>query len=277
MNVTFDELSAIAFEQSSLKPRLQIPGPDNVKPLTLKWLFKNKLDEENTVIRKKTCLVVRWYRQEEGIDFKESFTPVARMEAIRIFLAYVGQQIVHCVSNGRENCFLAGDMNEIRDGYHKCGGPHPSSDCDDKPMGGPKEKKQTMHPEDIEEIIMVEILAIGAIVNITIEMKTKTQTLNNYETHKDEYSPSKSYLPVPYGMNDDTCFRMDVIAEITEDELDDLLDDSKPFLNTSKKISETPLDKEFHEFMSRNVQEDEVKEDFKELPSKNELRIRTSI
>ncbi|GJV84309.1 putative reverse transcriptase domain-containing protein [Tanacetum coccineum] len=61
---------------------------DNIKPLTLKWLFKNKHDEENTVIRNKTHLVVRGYRQEEGIDFKESFAPVAKMEAITIFLAY---------------------------------------------------------------------------------------------------------------------------------------------------------------------------------------------
>nr|GFA12900.1 hypothetical protein [Tanacetum cinerariifolium] len=45
-------------------------------------------DEENTIIHNKTHLVVRGYCQEEGIDFEESFTPVARMEAIRIFLAY---------------------------------------------------------------------------------------------------------------------------------------------------------------------------------------------
>ncbi|GJY17033.1 reverse transcriptase domain-containing protein [Tanacetum coccineum] len=78
-------------------------------------------------------------------------------------------------------------------------------------------------------------------------------------------------------VNDDTCFRMDVIDEITEDELDALLDDSKPFLNTSEKISETSLDKEFDEFMSGNVQDDQVKDDFEELPPKDELRIRTSI
>ncbi|GJV16385.1 retrovirus-related pol polyprotein from transposon TNT 1-94 [Tanacetum coccineum] len=65
---------------------------DNIKPLTLKWLFKNKHDEENTVIQNKTCLVVRGYRQEEGIDFKESFAPVSRMEAIRIFLAYAAHK-----------------------------------------------------------------------------------------------------------------------------------------------------------------------------------------
>ncbi|GJW22437.1 retrovirus-related pol polyprotein from transposon TNT 1-94 [Tanacetum coccineum] len=63
---------------------------DNITPLTLKWLFKNKLDEENTVIRNKIHLVVRGYHQEEGIDFEESFAPVARMEAIRIIFG------LHC-------------------------------------------------------------------------------------------------------------------------------------------------------------------------------------
>nr|GEY17615.1 hypothetical protein [Tanacetum cinerariifolium] len=58
-----------------------VPAPDNISPLTLKWLFKNKHDEEQTVIRNKFRLVVRGYRQKEGIDFKESFYPVARMEA----------------------------------------------------------------------------------------------------------------------------------------------------------------------------------------------------
>nr|GEV02931.1 zinc finger, RING/FYVE/PHD-type [Tanacetum cinerariifolium] len=65
-----------------------VPAPDNISPLTLKWLFKNKHDEEQTVIRNKSHHVVRGYHQEEGIDFEESFASVARMEAIRIFLAY---------------------------------------------------------------------------------------------------------------------------------------------------------------------------------------------
>nr|GFA02603.1 integrase, catalytic region, zinc finger, CCHC-type, peptidase aspartic, catalytic [Tanacetum cinerariifolium] len=65
-----------------------VPAPDNISPLTLKWLFKNKHDEEQTVIQNKSRLVVRGYHQEEGIDFEESFALVARMEAIRIFLSY---------------------------------------------------------------------------------------------------------------------------------------------------------------------------------------------
>nr|GFC42191.1 copia protein [Tanacetum cinerariifolium] len=58
-----------------------VSAPDNISPLTLKWIFKNKHDEEQTVIRNKSRLVVRGYRQEEGLDFEESFAPVARMEA----------------------------------------------------------------------------------------------------------------------------------------------------------------------------------------------------
>nr|GEU99658.1 integrase, catalytic region, zinc finger, CCHC-type, peptidase aspartic, catalytic [Tanacetum cinerariifolium] len=69
-----------------------VPAPDNITALTLKWLFKNKNDEENMIIQNMTCLVVRGYRQEEGIDFEESFAPVARMEAIWIFLAYAAHK-----------------------------------------------------------------------------------------------------------------------------------------------------------------------------------------
>nr|GFC67651.1 integrase, catalytic region, zinc finger, CCHC-type, peptidase aspartic, catalytic [Tanacetum cinerariifolium] len=69
-----------------------VPTPDNISPLTLKWIFKNKHDEEQTVIKNKSRLVVRGYHQEEGLDFEESFAPVARMEAIRIFLAYAAHK-----------------------------------------------------------------------------------------------------------------------------------------------------------------------------------------
>ncbi|GJT88319.1 retrovirus-related pol polyprotein from transposon TNT 1-94 [Tanacetum coccineum] len=85
-----------------------VPLPDNIKPLTLKWLFKNKHDEENTVIRNKTRLVVRGYRQEEGIDFKESFALVARMEAIRIFLAYAAHKSFTVFQMDVKTAFLHG-------------------------------------------------------------------------------------------------------------------------------------------------------------------------
>nr|GFB47756.1 putative ribonuclease H-like domain-containing protein [Tanacetum cinerariifolium] len=52
-----------------------VPIPDNISPLTLKWIFKNKHDEDQTIIRNKSRLVVRGYHQEEGLDFEESFAP----------------------------------------------------------------------------------------------------------------------------------------------------------------------------------------------------------
>ncbi|GKF28296.1 retrovirus-related pol polyprotein from transposon TNT 1-94, partial [Tanacetum coccineum] len=54
----------------------------------LKWLWKNKKDEDQTVIRNKARLVAKGYAQEEGIIFEESFAPVARLEAVRIFVTY---------------------------------------------------------------------------------------------------------------------------------------------------------------------------------------------
>nr|GFA46173.1 hypothetical protein [Tanacetum cinerariifolium] len=89
-----------------------VPDPDNISPLTLKWLFKNKHDEEQTVIRNKSRLVVRGYRQEEGIDFEESFTPIARMEAIRIFLAYDAHKSFTVFQIDVKTAFLHGSLKE---------------------------------------------------------------------------------------------------------------------------------------------------------------------
>ncbi|GJX72063.1 retrovirus-related pol polyprotein from transposon TNT 1-94 [Tanacetum coccineum] len=50
--------------------------------INLKWLWKNKKDEDNIVIRNKARLVAKGYRQENGIDFEDSFAPVARLEDV---------------------------------------------------------------------------------------------------------------------------------------------------------------------------------------------------
>ncbi|GJY25006.1 retrovirus-related pol polyprotein from transposon TNT 1-94 [Tanacetum coccineum] len=60
--------------------------PDCVMKIALKWIYKVKLDEYGDVLKNKARLVAKGYRQEEGIDFEESFAPVARIEAIKIFI-----------------------------------------------------------------------------------------------------------------------------------------------------------------------------------------------
>nr|GFD23905.1 retrovirus-related Pol polyprotein from transposon TNT 1-94 [Tanacetum cinerariifolium] len=63
-----------------------------VMVITLKWIYKVKLDELGGKLKNKARLVASGYRQEEGIDFEESFALVARHEVIRIFLAFAAQK-----------------------------------------------------------------------------------------------------------------------------------------------------------------------------------------
>ncbi|GKB36421.1 retrovirus-related pol polyprotein from transposon TNT 1-94 [Tanacetum coccineum] len=69
-----------------------VDKPFGKNVIKLKWLWKNKKDKDQTVIRNKARLVAKGYAQEEGIDFKESFAPVARLEAIRIFITYAAHK-----------------------------------------------------------------------------------------------------------------------------------------------------------------------------------------
>ncbi|GJX69417.1 retrovirus-related pol polyprotein from transposon TNT 1-94 [Tanacetum coccineum] len=64
-----------------------VPPSDCAMIIALKWIYKVKLDEYGDVLKNKAHLVAKGYRQEEGLDFEESFASVARLEAIRIFLA----------------------------------------------------------------------------------------------------------------------------------------------------------------------------------------------
>nr|GFA03987.1 hypothetical protein [Tanacetum cinerariifolium] len=89
-----------------------VPASDNISPLTVKWLFKNKHGEEQTVIRNKSRLVVRGYRQEEGIDFEEYLASVSRMEAIRIFLAYTAHKSFKVFQMDVKTVFLHGSLKE---------------------------------------------------------------------------------------------------------------------------------------------------------------------
>nr|GEW51136.1 integrase, catalytic region, zinc finger, CCHC-type, peptidase aspartic, catalytic [Tanacetum cinerariifolium] len=74
--------------------------------------FDRLQDEEQTVIRNKARLVAKGYAQEEGIDFEESFAPVARLEAVRIFVAYVAHKSFHIYQMDVKTTFLNGPLTE---------------------------------------------------------------------------------------------------------------------------------------------------------------------
>nr|GEU81115.1 retrovirus-related Pol polyprotein from transposon TNT 1-94 [Tanacetum cinerariifolium] len=107
-----DSMQEELFQFKRLDVWVLVHALDNISPFTLKWLFKNNHDEEQTVIRNKSRLVVRGYRQEEGIDFEESFTSVARMEAIRILLAYAAHKSFLVFQMDVKNAFLHGSLKE---------------------------------------------------------------------------------------------------------------------------------------------------------------------
>jgi hypothetical protein len=60
----------------------------NQNVIGTKWVFHNKQDEHGVVIRNKAQLIVKGYSQVEGLDFDETFAPIARLESIRMLLAY---------------------------------------------------------------------------------------------------------------------------------------------------------------------------------------------
>nr|GFB11004.1 hypothetical protein [Tanacetum cinerariifolium] len=89
-----------------------VPRPDQVMVITLKWIYKVKLDELGGILKNKARLVARGYRQEEGIDFEESFAPVARLESIRIFLAYVSHKNMVVYQMDVKTVILNGNLRE---------------------------------------------------------------------------------------------------------------------------------------------------------------------
>ncbi|GKB06862.1 retrovirus-related pol polyprotein from transposon TNT 1-94 [Tanacetum coccineum] len=86
--------------------------PDKVFLIKLKWIYKVKTDEFGGVLKNKARLVAQGFRQEEGIDFEESFAPVARIEAIRIFVANAAHKNMTIYQMDVKMAFLNGELKE---------------------------------------------------------------------------------------------------------------------------------------------------------------------
>ncbi|GAU46301.1 hypothetical protein TSUD_283270, partial [Trifolium subterraneum] len=89
-----------------------VPFPKDHSIIGTRWVFRNKLDENGKVVRNKARLVAQGYNQQEGIDYDETFAPVARLEAIRILLAYASHKCIKLFQMDVKSAFLNGFLNE---------------------------------------------------------------------------------------------------------------------------------------------------------------------
>ena len=89
-----------------------VPRPKNRSIVGTKWVFRKKTDSEGIVTRNKARLVAKGYSQQEGIDYDETFDPVARLEAIRIFLAYAAHMKFKVFQMDVKSAFLNGELEE---------------------------------------------------------------------------------------------------------------------------------------------------------------------
>nr|GEV03872.1 putative ribonuclease H-like domain-containing protein [Tanacetum cinerariifolium] len=100
------------FEDILELQQIQLIQMEWVRPIGIKWVLKNKKDERGIVIRNKAMLVAQGYTQEEGIDYDEVFAPVARIEAIRLFLAYASFMGFIVYQMDVKSAFLYGIIDE---------------------------------------------------------------------------------------------------------------------------------------------------------------------
>ncbi|GJY38329.1 putative ribonuclease H-like domain-containing protein, partial [Tanacetum coccineum] len=106
-----------AMQEELLQFKLQqvwilVDLPSGKRAIGTKWVFRNKKDERGIVIRNKARLVAQGHRQEEGIDYEEVFAPVARIEAIRLFLAYASFMGFMVYQMDIKSAFLYGTIEE---------------------------------------------------------------------------------------------------------------------------------------------------------------------
>ena len=89
-----------------------VPRPSDHSIIGTKWIFRNKMDEHSNIVRNKARLVAQGYSQEEGIDYEETYTPVARLEAIRMLLAFACFKNFKLYQMDVKSAFLNGFINE---------------------------------------------------------------------------------------------------------------------------------------------------------------------
>ena len=100
------------FELNNVWELVKRPDPHKHNIISTKWFYCNKQYENDLMVRNKARLVAQGYTQVEGIDFDETFAPVARLEAIRILLAYANHHDIILYQMDVKSAFLNGKLEE---------------------------------------------------------------------------------------------------------------------------------------------------------------------
>ncbi|GKD17271.1 putative ribonuclease H-like domain-containing protein, partial [Tanacetum coccineum] len=99
-------------DEHAMKVWTLVNLPNGKRAIRTKWVFRNKKDERGIAVRNKARLVEQGYTQEEGINYDEVFAPIARIEAIRLFLAYASFMRFIVYEMDVKRSFLYGTIDE---------------------------------------------------------------------------------------------------------------------------------------------------------------------
>nr|GEV92358.1 hypothetical protein [Tanacetum cinerariifolium] len=131
------------------------------KAISTKWVFKNKQDERGIMIRNKARLVAQGHTQEEGIDYDEVFSPVARIKAIRLFIAYTSFKDFVVYQIDVKSAFL---YEKIKEEVYVCQPPgFEDPDFPDKV----KDRQDLIYQKEKDDILFVQVYVDGIIFGLT--------------------------------------------------------------------------------------------------------------
>ncbi|GKD68078.1 retrovirus-related pol polyprotein from transposon TNT 1-94, partial [Tanacetum coccineum] len=157
-----------------------VPKPHGKTIIGTKWIWKNKMDKKGIVIKNKARLVSQGYNQQEGIDYEETFAPVARLEAIRIFLAYAAYMGFMVYQMDVKSAFLNGKISEevyVQQPPRFESSEYPNHVCKlDKALYGLKQAPRAWY-ETLSKFLIQHKFVRGTIDNTLFTYKTKSDVI----------------------------------------------------------------------------------------------------
>ncbi|GJX49946.1 retrovirus-related pol polyprotein from transposon TNT 1-94 [Tanacetum coccineum] len=157
-----------------------VPAPHGKTIIGSRWVFRNKRDETGIVIKNKARLVAQGYNQQEGIDYDETFAPVARLKAIKIFLAFATYMNFIVYQMDVKSAFLNGKLKKevyVKQPPGFKSNEFPSHVCKlDKALYGLKQAPRAWY-ETLSTFLTEHKFVRGTIDNTLFVYKTKTDVI----------------------------------------------------------------------------------------------------